>query len=69
VAINLEGQDAPDHAPDGSPLLDDDFLVLVNAWWEPLVRNTRDLRGSEMGGGDRHPRPEGNRGARQLRRR
>jgi len=36
VAIHLEGQDAPDHAADGSPLLDDDFLVLVNAWWQPL---------------------------------
>ena len=29
-------QDAPDRAADGSPLIDDDFLVLVNAWWEPL---------------------------------
>ncbi len=36
VAIHLEGQDAPDHAADGSPLLDDDFLVIVNAWWQPL---------------------------------
>ena len=22
--------------PDGGDLLDDDFLVLINAWWEPL---------------------------------
>jgi isoamylase len=36
VAIHLEGQDAPDHASDGSLLVDDDFLVLVNGWWEPL---------------------------------
>ena len=21
---------------DGSPMLDDDFLLLVNAWWEPI---------------------------------
>ena len=34
--IYLDGADAPDRAADGSPLLDDDFLVLVNAWWEPL---------------------------------
>ena len=26
----------PDRAEDGTPLLDDDFLVLVNAWWERL---------------------------------
>ena len=32
----LDGSDDPDRAEDGTPLLDDDFLVLVNAWWEPL---------------------------------
>ena len=26
----------PTVAADGTPLVDDDFLVLVNAWWEPL---------------------------------
>ena len=36
VAIYLDGSDAPDHARDGSPMIDDDFLVLVNAYWEPL---------------------------------
>jgi glycogen operon protein len=36
VAIHLEGQDDPDRAPDGTPLIDDDFLVLINAWWQPL---------------------------------
>jgi glycogen operon protein len=36
VAIYLDGSDDPDLAQDGTPLLDDDFLVLVNAWWEPL---------------------------------
>jgi len=36
VAIYLDGSDAPDLADDGTPMLDDDFLVLVNAWWEPL---------------------------------
>ena len=37
VALYLDGSDAPDRAADGSPLLDDDFLVLVNAWWEPIA--------------------------------
>jgi len=36
VAIYLDGTDAPDHAVDGTLLVDDDFLVLVNGWWEPL---------------------------------
>jgi isoamylase len=36
LGIYLDGSDDPDHGPDGRPLLDDDFLVLVNAWWEPI---------------------------------
>ncbi len=36
IALYLDGSDAPDRAADGTALLDDDFLVLVNAWWEPL---------------------------------
>ena len=36
VALYLDGADAPDLADDGSPMIDDDFLLLVNAWWEPL---------------------------------
>ena len=36
VAIYLDGTDDPDRATDGGLLVDDDFLVLVNAWWEPL---------------------------------
>ena len=36
IALYLDGSDDPDRADDGTPLLDDDFLVLVNAWWEPL---------------------------------
>ncbi len=36
VALYLDGSDAPDRAADGTWLTDDDFLVLVNAWWEPL---------------------------------
>jgi glycogen operon protein len=36
IGLYLDGSDGPDHAADGTPLLDNDFLVLVNAWWEPL---------------------------------
>jgi glycogen operon protein len=36
IGIYLDGADDPDRAEDGTPLTDDDFLVLVNAWWEPL---------------------------------
>ena len=37
LAIYLNGSDDPDRARDGTLLVDDDFLVLVNAWWEPLA--------------------------------
>ncbi len=36
LAIYLDGSGDPDRAEDGTLLLDDDFLVLVNSWWEPL---------------------------------
>jgi len=36
LTIYLDGADDPDPASDGTLLVDDDFLVLVNAWWEPL---------------------------------
>ena len=36
LGVYLDGSDAPDIATDGRPLVDDDFLVLVNAWWERL---------------------------------
>src|SRR5271156_3172554 len=34
VALLLDGATDPSMAPDGTPLVDDDFLVFVNAWWE-----------------------------------
>jgi glycogen operon protein len=37
IAVYLDGTDAPDEAADGTPLLDDDFLILVNAYWEPVT--------------------------------
>ena len=36
IALYLDGSEDPDQDADGSPLLDDDFLVLVNARPEPL---------------------------------
>jgi len=46
IAVYLDGHDAPDNADDGTPLLDDDFLILVNGYWDevkftiPSVRTT-----------------------------
>jgi isoamylase len=37
MGIYLDGADAPDEDEEGTPLLDDDFLILVNAWWEPVT--------------------------------
>jgi isoamylase len=45
LGLYLDGSDDPDRAADGTLLLDDDFLVLVNAWWQPLdfvLPDTRD---------------------------
>ncbi|MGO8884454.1 MAG: glycogen debranching protein GlgX [Streptosporangiaceae bacterium] len=45
IGLYLDGSDDPDRAADGTLLADDDFLVLVNAWWEPLgftIPATRD---------------------------
>jgi glycogen operon protein len=36
LTLYLDGADDPDRAADGSLLVDDDFLVTVNAWWEPV---------------------------------
>src|SRR6266567_3332296 len=44
IGVYLDGSDAPDTGPDGQPLFDDDFLVLVNAWWEPLEFTIGDCR-------------------------
>jgi isoamylase len=44
IGVYLDGSDAPDTGPDGRPLFDDDFLVLVNAWWEPLEFTIGDCR-------------------------
>jgi glycogen operon protein len=36
ISIYLDGGDAPDRADDGTFLFDDDVLVLINGWWEPM---------------------------------
>ncbi len=37
IALFIDGATDPDIDADGTPLTDDDFLVFVNAWWEPLT--------------------------------
>jgi pullulanase/glycogen debranching enzyme len=37
LGIYLDGSDSPDRAGDGSLLLDDDFYLMVNGYWEPLT--------------------------------
>jgi glycogen operon protein len=37
VALFIDGSTDPDIGPDGTTMLDDDFLMLINAWWEPLT--------------------------------
>ncbi|HEV7650835.1 MAG TPA: glycogen debranching protein GlgX [Actinophytocola sp.] len=44
VALYLDGADDPDRADDGTPLTDDDFLMLASAWWEPLDFTVPDTR-------------------------
>jgi hypothetical protein len=36
MAIYLDGSDDADRADDGSLLIDDDVLLLINSWWEPF---------------------------------
>jgi len=50
LAVYLDGWDDPDPAPDGTPALDDDFLVFVNGWWEPLVFTVPQVRPGQSWG-------------------
>jgi glycogen operon protein len=43
VAVLLDGSLDPDHAADGTALTDDDFLLMINAWWEPLTFTRPDV--------------------------
>src|SRR5215471_17826503 len=44
VAVYLDGADDPDEAADGTLLVDDDFLVLVNAWRGPVTFTVPEVR-------------------------
>ena len=66
LGIYLDGSDDPDQGPDGRPLVDDDFLVLVNAWWEPMAFSIPVTRGGSSGSRNRQLRP-GGRGRRRSR--
>jgi isoamylase len=37
VALFIDGATDPDVSAAGMPLVDNDFLVLLNSWWEPLT--------------------------------
>ena len=37
IAVFIDGATDPDVDADGTALIDDDFLVLFNAWWQPLT--------------------------------
>ncbi|MGD0557808.1 MAG: glycogen debranching protein GlgX, partial [Streptosporangiaceae bacterium] len=50
LTVYLDGWDDPDPAADGTPALDDDFLVFVNGWWEPLVFTVPDVRPGQSWG-------------------
>ena len=41
--MHLDGTAAPDLDPRGRPLLEDDLLILVNAWWEPSAFSLLDV--------------------------
>jgi len=58
IAVYLDGADDPDRAEDGTPLVDDDFLVLVNSWWESLgFALPENAPGRAVAGRDRQLRP------------
>ena len=37
IAARIDGSTDPDCGEDGTPQLDDDFMVFINGWWEPLT--------------------------------
>jgi len=48
ITIYLDGHDLPDVAADGTPLMDDDFIVLVNAWWDPITITIPEVDGAQQ---------------------
>jgi isoamylase len=43
VAVHFDGTAEPDRDRDGVALVDDDLLVLINGWWEPLAMVVPDI--------------------------
>jgi isoamylase len=37
IALFIDGATDPDVGVDGIPLVDNDFIILINAWWQPLT--------------------------------
>jgi glycogen operon protein len=37
IAMVLSGSAQPDLGENGAPLVDDDLVLLINGWWEPLT--------------------------------
>ncbi|MBV8346154.1 MAG: glycogen debranching protein GlgX [Mycolicibacterium sp.] len=37
VGMLIDGSTDPDCGENGAPLVDDDFVILINGWWEPLT--------------------------------
>jgi isoamylase len=48
VAVYLDGADSPDNADDGTLLLDDDFLIFVNAYWGPVTFTIPPVRSAKQ---------------------
>ena len=45
VVMYADGQRDPDRDQQGRPILDDDLLLLINGWWEPLTFTLPDVGG------------------------
>jgi isoamylase len=50
LTVYLDGRDDPDPARDGTPMMDDDFLVFINGWWEPLPFTLPGVRAGQSWG-------------------
>jgi isoamylase len=68
LAIYLDGRDDLARAEDGMPLPDEDFLVPVNSWCEPLNFTLPHPPRRRMARRNRQPRPCCSRGSGQTRR-
>ena len=58
LGLYLDGADDPDRAADGSLLVDDDFLFLVNAWWGALDFVIPSTRPGQSGMARSHLQPD-----------